>query len=329
MLFILVNLQAIMSRLDKELEEIDYSLGYMLKSKWIISLVVIFLVTIISYIPFEKKLESIVYTSLASIPGCPMSISSFNFELFAPKVVFKDIVIPSKCLPSKERNLKIDKAFISFRGISFSPFGLSFKAETRVMDSLIEAYIIPSFTSISILLENESDNGKIVSTENQINLSELSKYIPKVKLIGHLVISTGYFQFGYDGKIKDMAINLASSDIAFPTQKIMGYKLQKLDLKKLLIQIDLLKNDKMHLKKFIIGSDKSPLITSFTGDIRLNQRAIKNSNLDITGELKLDESLLENNLLLQGYLNQFDKKDKFYQIQMKGKLGRPSVSSAR
>lgn len=318
-----------MSKIKEELEQIDYSYKTLVKAKTVIYTLIIFVFTIIFSFPFEKKLDSIIYSSISSIPGCPISFKDYKFELFSPKIVINKLNLDKRCFGNAPSNLKFDQVLIKFRGLSFSPFGPSFKIETKLLNNPVEAFIIPGFTSLSVLLENESENGKFNSPHNKFHISDFNKFIPSLKLAGELVVSTAYLKMGYNGKLKDLALNIASKDFFIPEQKIMGFRVSKMVINKLLLQMNFLKNDKIRLKKLIIGDDKSPLIANFAGDMNLNLRNFQTSSINLKGELSISEEMQKNYLLLKIYLDRFDKKDKFYQIQIKGKLNSPEISTAR
>jgi hypothetical protein len=318
-----------MSKIKEELENIDYSFKFLFRSKWMINLTVLFILTVILYIPFSKKIDSIVHSSITNIPGCPISIGDYHFEFFTPKIVLNKINVDGRCLGNSKKGLKLEQVYVYFRGLSFSPFGPSIKIKTVLLNNEIEAFIIPGFSSYSVLLENESKSGEFTSPVNKINLGELNQFIPLLKLAGDIVISTAYLQMGYDGKLKDIALNVASDNFYIPGQKIHGFRINKLAINSVLLQVTSLKNNKIRIKKLVLGDDKAPILASFSGDMNLNLKRISSSFINVRGELSISEDIEKNYFLLKTYLDQFDEKDKFYQIQIKGNLGSPKISTAR
>ena len=312
-----------MNNIQDEIENVDYSLSNLLRFKWIVGSLLLFILTLATYIPLTKSFDNLIYNSLKMIPGCTMSISDYQIEFLLPKIKFNNLTIPKECTKTKD-DVLLDKLNLHFNFISFSPFGLSFTAKSKLFNSDVEAKIVPGFTSVSVLLETEDD-----SRVNVFNLNNFSDLIPMVKLNGNLWASTVYASLSYSGEIEDLSLNLASKDLVFPEQVIQSFRLNRMDLKDFLLQLDLLKNNKIHIKKFIIGHDKSPVISSFSGNLTLNKKSISSSKIDLNGEVKVSENLLNSNFILKGYLQQFDKKDKFYQIHIKGFLNSPKVSSKR
>jgi|TARA_Y100000748_G_C15475930_1_gene480781 hypothetical protein len=100
----------------------------------------------------------------------------------------------------------------------------------------------------------------------------------------------------------------------------MGFDLEKMDINSLLIQLNLLPNNKLRIKKFIIGDEQSPLKANFSGELKLNTRNLKTSFLNTQGELFVSDKILQDIFLLKSILDRFDKKGKFYQIEIKSPL---------
>ncbi len=318
-----------MSRINKELENVDYSYGFLLKPKYLLILLSLFFATILIYTPFGKKIDSLVYSSLTSIPGCPINLGSYHFELFAPKLVLKNIKIPSRCIGSRGEDINLKEAVVYIRGLSFTPFGASFKVRTEIFNTPLEMFIIPSFTSISILMENESKGGNFTGKYNRIKLENLKQLIPMVKLKGELNVSTAYVQMGYNGQLKDLTLNIASKNFVIPAQTIFLLKLKPLKINNFLLQINSLNNNKIRLKKLVLGDEQAPIRSNFSGDMTLKPKRIKSSSLNVTGEVFFSEQFEKDYSIIKLFLAKFDKKDNFYQILIKGKLGKPEFLKAR
>ncbi len=317
-----------MNNQEQELDLVDYEQSDFkpLRRKLILGFIAI--IIILSNIPLKSQLDKIIYSSLNINSRCTIGLKDYSFEWFAPKIRLNGLNVPKSCARSLPKSLKVDDLKLYIRGLSFSPLGLSFKLSTEFEGNLIEAFIIPGISGLSILLESPSNNGKFTSEINSFNLNSLSKFIPNVNLSGDITISTLFLQLSYAGQIKDLAINIASKNFKIPTQKIMGFTLKQLAINSLLIQATQDQNKKIVIKKLTLGDENSPIIANFKGDIKLSSN-IKSSKLNLIGELAVGEKLSKDIFILGAYLKKFDKKDKFYQIKIDGLLGKPKLSSPR
>ena len=317
-----------MNNNNEEIEYIDYSLKSSIKSiKMSIFLLVFFVSVLISYLSIPRLDMAILENKVAKIiPGCNINIGSPEFEYFMPKIVFNDTNIPGSCLGGREQNLKIDKFTLNFNFFSFSPFGLSFLAELEFLNQKIEAKIVPSFNSVSVLIENNATKSSQKRT-NKVSLKEISPFIPKVTLTGDIYLSTIYTEIDYKAGLKDLTLNIASDNLKLPSQKIMGFKTPNLNFAQFLLQANMVSNSELHLKKFILGEEKSPVIAQIVGKVDINKRKFPLSKINLETELKISEAILNDYPILKFPLQQFDSKNKFYQIPIKGTIARPKFGN--
>ncbi len=312
-----------MKNSEKEIQDIDYSMSPLWSPKYIIGYVLICVIVIGTHLANSNILAFLNQTSYKINSRCTIQTTTPHFSLFMPKVYFDKITIPSQCLNKSSKNIVLEKPIIHFNFVSFSPLGFKFVLETVVLGQSLELDLIAGFSDLSILIENKSNN------INTIQLRDLNDFTSPVRLDGELIISTIFATLSYKGVLSDLAVNVASKNLVLPAQNIKGFNLKVLNINKLLIQMNKLNNNKFHLEKFIIGDDKSPIIGQFAGEIIVNKKNFAYTGLQIGGELKVSDSMLEENFLLKALLDQFDKKDKFYQIQVDGSITAPNFTSKR
>ena len=327
-----------MNNEEHEFDNIEYSYRFLFSFKWFFGIFLLVSFIIVSHIPIASKLDSIIYSSLNVGQTCQLRISDYHFEFFAPKIRVKNIVVPGNCFSGKlPGGLKIPEVKVYFRGISFSPLGLSTKIVTNVLNSEIEAFVIPGMSSLSVILESDSDNGKFTTDINKLRLSELNTLIPQAKFSGDLYVSNFLLEMSYSGKITDFVLNLTSNNVNLPAQTInipspMGaipLSIDEMAINSLLLQVVSPKANKFNVKKMILGDEESPVKAKFTGDISLAKFNIAKSKLNLKGQLGFSEEFLEKFSIISLALGSFDKKDNFYQIQLKGTFDAPKPSSAR
>lgn len=296
-------------------ESIDYKLNFLKLPKWILSLGVFFLLTLFMYFPIGIKIDNTIHGALKSIPDCSISMKNYALKLFFPRVVLSEIKLPKRCIGGTQ-DLLLKEVSIYFRGLSFSPFGPVFKVETTYNKNPLSVFFNIGMSSIAIKIK-----------DNNLNLRKFSAFIPKVKLAG--TVNVNGLLLTDMKSIKEIKLSLVSKDFLIPSQKISGFKLSSMKVNSLLLQAETTGKNKLKLKKFVIGDEEAPIRANFSGKIKLNDRRILNSTLDLTGELAFSKEFEDKYSLILLFMNKFDKKDNFYQIRIKGPLASPKTSSPR
>ncbi|MBD65494.1 MAG: hypothetical protein CME62_09825 [Halobacteriovoraceae bacterium] len=301
--------------------EINYEMTFIRKFRWILFLFCFFVLLLLTKIPVAKTIDNAIYGSL-NFGRCQIGISNYEFNFFPlPHLNFQNINIPSECLGARNnQSIGLKDLQVYFRGPSFSPLGPQFKVETAFRDNPL-GFILASDFSFKTL--------KLLIKENDIDLGKFSDFIPQVSLNG--VVKTDLLLELENFNLSELNINLQSNSLVLPAQNINGFALQEMPLKNLLLTANSENGKKLNVKKLVIGDEKSPIRSEFSGVINLNTRNIASSSLNLGGEIAFADSFINDPsmFLLKNYMQQFDKKDNFYQIQITGALSFPNISSNR
>lgn len=300
---------------DTDFSHVDYSLPKLGALKWISYLLAVFVLTIILYFPFLVTVESLVKSSLTQIPGCPIEVSRVNFELFSPKIVIPRTTVPRRCFGQYGTPLVVTQTKLFFRGFTFSPFGPHFRLETNLLSNNISALITTGISESQININNNT-----VQLESLYEVLDVIKLNGKVKLNAVVKLQ--------DNKLNDLKLTLKSTDLGLAAQSIGNFSLYGLKIK----NFDLVANmnkGKIKIKNFILGDQASPVRANFKGSITPNERSFSRSTANITGELAFSESFQKQYSFIDFVMGRFTKKDKFYQIEIKGPLMSPSIQSPR
>ncbi len=297
--------------------EIDYTYPRHGILKWTLALAVVFCFTLFSYFPISSKAKKMIKDQVTSIPSCPIKYDELESELFMPKFIMTNVTIPARCFNPRNFSgpaIKLEKVILHARGLSFSPFGPHFLLETKLQDNQIEAYFTVGLGGLSLNIR-----------ENVLDTSIISLFAPDIKVMGKIKTDM-LVQISNDGVIKDLKLNIRSNDLVVPPQKIKSFVLPTLKFNDLLIQA-ISEDKKLIVKNIILGDNDSPVRSNFTGHINMSPAGFMRSTLDLNGELRLSDELLKNYSFLKIPLAQFNKKDDFYQISIKGPITSPSTSS--
>lgn len=299
---------------DSSFSHINYSLPKVGIFKWISYILIVFVVTVILYFPFLMTVESLVKSSLTKMPGCPIEISELNFELFSPKIIIPRASVPKRCFGQFGSPLIVTQTKLFFRGFTFSPFGPHFKLETNLLSNNINALIT---TGIS--------ESQININDNNIKLDSLYEVFDAIKLNGNVKLNAVVKL--KDQKLDDLKLTMKSTNLGLAAQSIGNFTLYGLKIKNL----DLIANmnkGKVNIKNFVLGDQAAPIRANFKGSITPNNN-FSRSIANISGELAFSDSFQKQYSFIDFVMARFTKKDKFYQIEIKGPLSSPLVRSPR
>ncbi len=295
--------------------EVNYDLPNLSKPRWTLYIAGVFFISFLMYFPISSQIESFIKRAVGSAPGCPISYTNIDFELFMPKVIVNNVNLPASCFGNSGAPIVLDNLLLHIRGLNFSPIGPHFKVETQLLGNPLEAFVTVGLSTMAINLD-----------KTKLALSEVSKFLPAgVKLNGDVQVDA-LVKAGQNG-INDLNLKAASKNFIIPAQNIMGFALSTLNIKNLLLKAKMESNNMVRLTDLILGDDNSPIRGNLKGTIRLNQRNINASPIDLVGEVAFSQDFLDKYAIIGMVMNQFDKKDDFYQIQLKGALGSPIPSS--
>lgn len=301
--------------MSESLEQVDYEMPKLGKVKWTVWTVALFLAAFVMYYPLASKVENQIRSSLVSMPGCPIAYNSMSFEFFLPKLVVTDLNLPASCFNQRGEGIALDKVFLHFRGLSFSPFGPHFKLETSVMGQPLEALISGGVGGLSLALEN-----------SVIDLVKISPLLPAGLKLGGKAKVNLLAKAGEDG-LKELNLLLASKNFVLPPQSIQAFSLKRMDINNLLLKAKTSAPGPLKIEEFILGDAQAPVRAKFSGTVKLNQNMPAASRLNLKGEVAFSKDFLDDYAVVGMLMNQFDKKDDFYQIQIKGTLAQPVPSS--
>ncbi len=291
----------------KSLDQVEYSFGIQ-KILVVLLVIVGFTVAFLANFPLEKKIETLVKTQLAKIPGCRMGFENLRFEFFLPKVVLTEVQVPGSCIGSGTP-LKMSQLSLNFRGPSFSPLGVAFKVIGDVQG-----------TPLAINYAAGPSTQVFNIQEEALPLKMLTTLMPKLpKMDGTVSFNTKITLEGQN--LQDLQLAVESQNLNLPAQNMNDLKLPRLPLGNLSLKVESQGPRKLLIKEFIIGKAEAPIRGKFTGTVNLAPGAMSFSPIDIKGEAAFTPEFINAFPLVSFMLSQFTQKDGFYQIKLGGTLG--------
>lgn len=299
------------------IENIDYSMPFLKSKRFLIIIISIFTLTLLSGFSITNKVDSVIAQVLNANPRCPITMSNYEFKFFLPRVEINNISIPNHCVGSTGTDLRIKKLNLYFRGFSFSPLGPHFKLETTVNKNPLTAYITMGISNTLIRL-----------TDNTLSLQNFKDFIPMVKLKGDIKLDALINLVNF--KLDTLMLNARSNNFKIPSQNIMMLNIMQLNIDHLKLIIDTDKpSSNIKIKEFILGKEGSAVELNLKGNLKLNQRKLTQSLLRLAGELKVSPDVVTKYPLIKIFLDSFDKKDDYYQVEVSGPLSRPNMIKRR
>ncbi len=290
----------------KSLNEVEYSFGV---QKLLLALLVIvaFTVAFLAHFPLEKKVEVLVKTQLAKIPGCRIDFENLRFEFFLPKAVLSEVTLPGSCMGGRQP-VKMQQLALHFRGPSFSPLGVAFKVTGDLQGTPVAVnYAAGPSTQVFNI------------QEPKFPLSVLNRLMPNLpKMEGSVDFNAKISLEGQN--LSEILLAIDSQNFVLPSQSLNDLKLPRLPLGNFSLKVESQGPRKLLIKELILGKPEAPIRGKFAGSLNLAPGAIGLSPLDIKGEAAFSPEFIQAFPLISFMLQQFAQKDGFYQIKLGGTL---------
>jgi type II secretion system protein N len=291
----------------RHLEEVQYTSGVH-KLLLAAAVVVCFFVAFFAHYPIEDKVERLVKTQLAQIPGCRPSFTDLQFGILLPKLVLTEVVLPASCTGAKETRMR--HLTLHFSGPSFSPFGLAFTGETELNGQPLTLRYAAGLTSQVINVQEES-----------LNLAKLSAALPGAPAMeGTLRLNTRVTMT--EGRVEDLRLLAESTNFVLPAQALDAFRLPRMAIGALSIKAQSETPRKLVVDQIVLGNADAPVRAKFAGTVDMAMQTSL-SQLNLKGEAAFSPAFVEAFPILNMLMSSFTQKDGFYQIGLRGTLGAP------
>lgn len=269
---------------------------------------VLFLIAFFWNFPIAANIDSLLRKQLKQIRGCNLDYNSVDTGIFFPKIILKDITLPSECFGRTTLlpDLNIDQANLTFMGPSFSPLGITLLVSTKVAGQEFSFYLAQGLSSQVIKTSDE-----------ELNLGKLLKDL-KVPLKAKGNIRVNFRAEVEQNRLESITLLAESSNLELPAQNLATLQTPELNLKNFLIKINTPQKNKLNIEEMILGDQNSPVRAKFSGRVNLISKS-----LDLTGELAFSTKLKQQLPIVDLFFNNYSQKDGFYQLKITGPLSSP------
>lgn len=293
-----------------ELNEEIYGPKYWTKSRLILTGVVLLLFGFLFNFSLEEKINKLLIAKLSGNEACPIVFEKVELSYFLPKVIIKKAVILGSCFGQPNNKLPLQDVIIAFSSPSFYPPGI--KLHVYIKEGKTEINLYPTFSPFSqyIDIENTKIDNKIFAAMS----SDGKSLIAGTLIIeGTLKISSGTLE---DGKLQ-----ITSKDFHLPAQNIKGFEMTLLNLKHLDISAHFTNKTTMQINHIEIGQPGSPIELKLKGNLIINPLSFINSELQLSGPLKLSNYFLVNFPFIKQLFLPAENTSGTYQIKINSPLG--------
>ncbi|OUR97002.1 type II secretion system protein GspN [Halobacteriovorax marinus] len=299
-----------------ELPDEIYSQKKMFFSKVIIGALALFFLAFCFNFPLDNIIKSHVAKALSSNRACPITYDELKFEWFFPKIIIKKPVVSGICFNNPAASLKLKDLIVKVQSPSFWPLGVKLHAKIKHKFSVLNIYPTIGLTSHAVKIEKSS-----------ISHDTLVKVLgsKSLKFTGDIEIESVLKFKGNNIISGDLFVN--SQNLNIPPQNLGGFDLPNLPISVIQIKASINAKNLLDIQDIRIGNADAPILAEIDGKIKLNPHNIRNSALDLNGDIKFSPEFLENFGILNMLLGGKKPSDKgFYKFNLKGKLSAPRPS---
>lgn len=292
-----------------ELNEEIYNPVYWTKPKLIATGIVLLIFGFLFNFSLEEKINKLLLATLSSNEACPIVFEKAELSYLLPKVIIKKAVILGSCFGQPNNKLPLQDLTISFHSPSFYPPGIKLHIIVKEGKTEINAYPILSPFSQYIDIENTKIDNKIFAAMSSDNKSVIAGMLT---IDGTLKMSSG--------SLEDGNLHITSKDFNMPAQNIKGFEMTLLNIKHLDIKTHFTNKTTMQIDQIEIGQPGSPIELKLKGNLLIDHTSFLNSQLQLSGPLKLSKYILINFSFIKLFLPA-ENTSGTYQMKINGPLG--------
>lgn len=286
-------------------------------SKLLIGSIILFTLAFLLNFPVSNIIKSKITSAITSNRACPIRFEEINFEWFMPKIIIKNPHVGGSCFNSPGSSLKLQDLVVRLQSPSFWPLGLKFHTKIKHKLTVLNLYPTIGMSRQVIKIEKSSISHETL----RVILGRKSfKFSGDFELNALVKINQGNLTSG------DILIN--SSNLNLPPQKVGGIlDLPAMPIGQFQFKSSINAKNLLELKEIRVGNSNSPLLANLEGKIKINPHNTGNSNLDLLGEIKFSQTVLESFAILKAMLSGKEASSKgFYKFNVKGRLSSPIPS---
>jgi hypothetical protein len=298
---------------DSKIAPHIYQLQQKPVKKWLLLILLPFLLGLILNFSFEPFLRNMIKSKLRQLP-CRFTYQDFQIHYLFPSIVFEQVLIPPSCLSEQvfQQSLPFHQLKISFRGLGLFPFGLKFGLFTSSTLGEMSLYLTQGPKSLYLKLE-----------DSHILLEQLSKYTRSLKLEGPMLFDL-FFILKSSSQLDHLEGTISSSNIHLPSQSLSGLLLPSMAFHQLRLIIESNEQNPTFLN-VDLGNKSSPVQLSIQGPIKINGHQLSQSSLHLKGQAYFAPNFLNEFAIIKLLLQKYPSKNGRYSYQISGTLDTPRL----
>lgn len=267
---------------------------------------------------FPDRINAWLKPILANNQSCPIQYEKIEFELFMPKMIFKNPVIHGACFGQYYQKLPLKEINMAIHGPSFVPPGIKLKLSAKQGNTLIN--VIPSLSFGKKVIEIR---------DSKLDAKHMAVLFADGKSPFQGIISIdGVFHLE-GSRLTEGKLDLNSRNLVMPEQNIKGFLAPTMNLKTLSLKARVSKDSNLDIREFKLGNG-TPMGLMLRGRIFLNQENFGSSQVTLDGTLQTTPYFLESFALLKLLLPPDPNPSGLFKMKLKGelqRLGQPELTN--
>lgn len=292
-----------------EISEDIYGPKYWTKFRLILLSVVLVIMGFLVNFSLEEKINKWLLATLTTNDVCPITFDKIELSYFPPRAIVKKPIIQGICFGQINNKLPLKNFIIGLSIPSFYPPGIKLHLSLLEGKTIINLYPTLSFSTQFLDIEETKIDTKIFAPMFSDNQSSFGGIL---KIEGILKLDSGVLE---DGRI-----HISSNDFYLPAQAIKGFEIPLLDIKYLDVNTHFTNKKTMQIDHIKIGKAGGPIEINLKGNLIIDPSNFLNSELQLSGSLKLSTFILTNFSFIKLFLPA-ENTSGTYQMKINGPLG--------
>ena len=298
----------------------DHSVGedvYVLHGNYGVKLIILSAVVLFlgfaCQVSLTPRIEQMVASGLNQNKGCPIYADQISFSWITLSLKLKNIRISGTCWRSPQSNLALDEIRVGLGFPGIWPLGLKLNVNVKGEDSLIRTSFLLGMKKVLYIRKN-----------SRLSSKALNALMGQGNILTGNIFMTGSVELGKN-RVEAAQLALQSKHLGFLPKTIrvgsLPFTLPTLNVAPVMVGARL-KRKKIEITSLRLGNPKgSALFVDLKGPLALNKRQNRIQDIDIQGDLKVSNELLEGPLSILNLMWNIKKKpnkDGLYKIKLSG-----------
>ncbi len=306
--------------MQQKAQERIYQLPKSLKSKLMILAPVFFLTGLWLNFSFKQTIRHSIYEAVVNNRACPISFQELELGFLVPSARLVKPLIPGICFQSPDFNLRLDEIKVGSSFFSVIPPALKFHALIQGMGSQLKLFPRLRWNQVDIRVAQSFISGQTISSltpfpelfQGNISIDSLVNIPLKRSMPDMNALKSDIKATGQNLIIPEQRISIGPLPFDVPKIEFAGLNL-----------VASYNKNELEVRSLELGKVEGDLHLQLKGKIKVNQRNIKLSTLDLEGRFRIGTTILDKLSAIKLLLPQGKSETEYYNFELKGTFAGP------